>query len=84
MTIIGRRSTITTARVPPLTQALGQYDWEVHRHYHGNLTYLTSTKDHPVPKLLAYHPDVIRAVQPLTVTALVDMSLQLAKVRQGG
>ena len=43
-----------------LKQALGQYDWAVHRHYRGNLSYSASTAAHPLPRLLAYHPDLIR------------------------
>ena len=68
------------ARVACL-QALGEYNWDIHRLYHGNLTYLTSTHQHSTPRLLAYHPDLLQTVRPQTVSDILSMALQLVKVR---
>ena len=62
------------------SQALGEYNWDVHRHYHGNLTYLTSTHQHPMPRLLAYHPDLLQRLRPQTMSDILSMVLQLVKV----
>ena len=61
-------------------QALGVYDWDVHRTFHGNMTYQASTAALPGPRLVAFHPEVLSAVHPAAVADWVDMALLLAKV----
>ena len=66
---------------PAICLALGEYSWEVHKIFHGERRFVASTLKQPLPRLVAYHPDLLARIRPKALGDLQDLALSLAKVR---
>ena len=55
----------------------------MHALFQGNASYAASTLKHPIPRVLAYHPDLIAKLRPARIRDLQDMAIQLARVSVG-